>query len=186
MHRAELIGVVVGHEESYVILSTVRTTKPGFLSNQSRTNVMLSRCKKGMVLVTNKVFVQQSARRTLLGKLAEAWGQFTGSKTAWIDWRHVLDNYATLPGSPAPRAVNKPLQAKGSLQATSPQSIKAGPATASSLQALPLKHYTVPGAKRPSASTASASLHENLAHLRLGTATASPRCIPKARSVDQR
>ncbi|RPD58076.1 hypothetical protein L226DRAFT_430012, partial [Lentinus tigrinus ALCF2SS1-7] len=62
-----------GHEAAYVIVSTVRTTGAGFLKSLNRMNVMLTRCKAGMVLVTNRIFLCNAGRDTLLGKLAQRW-----------------------------------------------------------------------------------------------------------------
>ena len=42
-----------GNEADHIIVSIVRTTDPGFMKNQRRTNVMLSRCKKSMMICTN-------------------------------------------------------------------------------------------------------------------------------------
>ncbi|RDX43224.1 hypothetical protein K466DRAFT_472187, partial [Polyporus arcularius HHB13444] len=62
-----------GHEAAYVIVSTVRTTRAGFLKSLNRMNVMLTRCTTGMVLVTNRNFLCTAGRETLLGKLAQRW-----------------------------------------------------------------------------------------------------------------
>ncbi|KAJ7104047.1 P-loop containing nucleoside triphosphate hydrolase protein [Mycena belliarum] len=48
-----------GNEDDYVILSVVRTENIGFLAEQRRVNVMLSRCRKGMVICTNRTFLQE-------------------------------------------------------------------------------------------------------------------------------
>ncbi|KAJ7475941.1 P-loop containing nucleoside triphosphate hydrolase protein, partial [Mycena latifolia] len=67
-----------GNEDDFVILSTVRTEKIGFLAEQRRVNVMLSRCKKGMVICTNRTFLQGVAKDSLVGLLASEIGP-----TAW-------------------------------------------------------------------------------------------------------
>ncbi|KAI0737249.1 AAA domain-containing protein, partial [Daedaleopsis nitida] len=64
-----------GHEAPYVIISTVRTTGPGFLRSLNRMNVMLTRCKAGMVVVTNRRFLTGPGRETLLGGLAQRWAR---------------------------------------------------------------------------------------------------------------
>ena len=87
-----------GHEAPYVIVSTVRTTRPGFLCMLNRMNVMLTRCNTGMVLVTNRRFLNDAGRDTLLGKLARRWN---GSSNAWIDALELSDRRASLPGAPA-------------------------------------------------------------------------------------
>jgi AAA domain len=73
-----------GNEDDYIIISVVRTDKIGFLREDRRANVMLSRCKKGMVLCTNKHFVQDLAKSTLVGKLAATMGP-----KAWLSSREV-------------------------------------------------------------------------------------------------
>ncbi|KAJ6576605.1 P-loop containing nucleoside triphosphate hydrolase protein [Mycena vulgaris] len=66
-----------GNEDDYVILSTVRTEKIGFLAEVRRVNVMLSRCKKGMVICTNRTFLQGAAKDSLVGLLASEMGEST-------------------------------------------------------------------------------------------------------------
>jgi superfamily I DNA and/or RNA helicase len=61
-----------GNEEDHIIVSIVRTGSPGFMKNQRRTNVMLSRCKESMMICTNRGFLQnKGVARTLIGKLAK-------------------------------------------------------------------------------------------------------------------
>jgi superfamily I DNA and/or RNA helicase len=61
-----------GNEADHIIVSIVRTSAPGFMRNQRRTNVMLSRCKKSMMICTNRLFLQhKSVARTLVGRLAK-------------------------------------------------------------------------------------------------------------------
>jgi superfamily I DNA and/or RNA helicase len=78
-----------GNEDDYIIVSLVRTVKVGFLSNQRRTNVMLSRCKKGMVLCANKSFLtgNPKASKTLVGKLAAEW---MAAGAEWVEWSDLL------------------------------------------------------------------------------------------------
>ena len=64
-----------GNEEDHIILSIVRTTSPGFLTNERRTNVMLSRCKKSMLILTHRGFIQGPAALTLVGRFAEEHAQ---------------------------------------------------------------------------------------------------------------
>jgi len=47
-----------GNEEDYIIISLVRSRELGFLNNLRRTNVMLTRCKLGMFIVTSKQFLE--------------------------------------------------------------------------------------------------------------------------------
>ncbi|KAJ7170748.1 P-loop containing nucleoside triphosphate hydrolase protein [Mycena crocata] len=63
-----------GNEADHIILSLVRTEKIGFLAEKRRVNVMLSRCKKGMRICTNRAFVEGKAKETLVGLLAREMG----------------------------------------------------------------------------------------------------------------
>ncbi|KAI0712797.1 hypothetical protein C8T65DRAFT_544864, partial [Cerioporus squamosus] len=59
-------------------------------------NVMLTRCTAGMVLVTNRNFLSNFGRDTLLGKLAQRWGT---RRDVWIDPPGLADRSASLPGA---------------------------------------------------------------------------------------
>ncbi|KZT00794.1 uncharacterized protein LAESUDRAFT_665317 [Laetiporus sulphureus 93-53] len=74
-----------GNEEDHIIISIVRSEKIGFLSNMRRTNVMLTRCKKSMLICTSRAFLQHKAKASLIGKLADEWGD-----DAWLTWQDVL------------------------------------------------------------------------------------------------
>ncbi|KAI6168014.1 P-loop containing nucleoside triphosphate hydrolase protein [Pisolithus thermaeus] len=69
-----------GNEAEHIIISMVRSDKLGFLANQRRTNVMLTRCKKTMAICTSQAFVQGPAATTLIGQLASALGP-----KAWVN-----------------------------------------------------------------------------------------------------
>ncbi|KAG2139120.1 P-loop containing nucleoside triphosphate hydrolase protein [Suillus bovinus] len=70
-----------GNEEDHIIISLVRTQGVGFLKNSRRTNVMLTRCKKSMIICTNRDFVTKGeAAGTLVGKLA-----LTMGPDSWLD-----------------------------------------------------------------------------------------------------
>ena len=75
---------ILGNEEDYIIVSVVRSDKLGFLANARRTNAMLSRCKRGMVVCANREFLDGKAKATLIGKLSAEW------KDGWISWRDAL------------------------------------------------------------------------------------------------
>ena len=60
-----------GNEEDYIVVSVVRTSSPGFMTNKRRTNVMLSRCKKGMMILTRRGFLEGTTIKTLIGQFAE-------------------------------------------------------------------------------------------------------------------
>ncbi|KAI0042714.1 hypothetical protein FA95DRAFT_537798 [Auriscalpium vulgare] len=99
-----------GHEADFIIASSVRTEKTGFLSSQFRMNVMLSRCKCGMVLVTNRAFIEnpRTGAKTLLGRLAGHWQSFAGTYGPWVSKESVEAQEADLPGVRGP---NRPLEA---------------------------------------------------------------------------
>ncbi len=63
-------------------------------------NVALTRCRKGMVVVTGKRFLQGMGQSTLLGKLCRTWSR--RHDTCWIDWKVMLNNSGALPGLPTP------------------------------------------------------------------------------------
>ncbi|KAI6042874.1 P-loop containing nucleoside triphosphate hydrolase protein [Pisolithus marmoratus] len=69
-----------GNEAEHIIISVVRSDKLGFLANQRRTNVMLTRCKMTMVICTSQAFIRGPAASTLIGQLATALGP-----QAWVD-----------------------------------------------------------------------------------------------------
>ncbi|KAH8926765.1 hypothetical protein BT69DRAFT_936292 [Atractiella rhizophila] len=58
-----------GQECDYILISVVRTEKVGFLKEAKRSNVMLSRLKKGMVIVTNRGFCEGAGKHTLVAQL---------------------------------------------------------------------------------------------------------------------
>jgi len=60
-------------------------------------NVALTRCKKGMVIVTHEGFLEGAGRNTLLGQLSRAWSQCSNT---WINWKAMLNNDTKLPGLP--------------------------------------------------------------------------------------
>jgi hypothetical protein len=61
---------------------------------------MLTRCKVGMVIVTNRVFVRTTgAQFTLLGELAQHWVKLRGGVNTWIDWKDVAERKADVPGA---------------------------------------------------------------------------------------
>jgi len=70
-----------GNEDDHIIVSIVRTKAPGFMKNQRRTNVMLSRCKRSMMICTHRGFLQnKSVGKTLVGKFAKE----HVPKTGWV------------------------------------------------------------------------------------------------------
>ncbi|KIK52409.1 hypothetical protein GYMLUDRAFT_1028835, partial [Collybiopsis luxurians FD-317 M1] len=67
-----------GNEADYVLISVVRSNRTGFLNSRNRTNAMLTRCRKGMVIVSSRLFLRGVARWTLIGRLCEYWAMQEG------------------------------------------------------------------------------------------------------------
>ncbi|OSD06570.1 hypothetical protein PYCCODRAFT_1422789 [Trametes coccinea BRFM310] len=74
-----------GNEKDFIIVSLVRSNGLGFLADYRRTNVMLTRCKRGMYIVTSWQFVCEKASSTLVGRMAAAWGD-----DIWVNPEHIL------------------------------------------------------------------------------------------------
>lgn len=83
--RSVLKSYYLGNEADYVILSVVRSEKIGFLKDTRRTNVMLTRCKRNMIILTNRRFIEGVASSTLIGRLAKACGR------SWIETQSVVN-----------------------------------------------------------------------------------------------
>ncbi|KAF7357132.1 Nucleoside triphosphate hydrolase protein [Mycena sanguinolenta] len=94
-----------GNEADYVLVSVVRTEAPGFLRSLNRMNVMLTRAKKGMIIVTSSSFLRSDGAQTLLGRLARYWETY--QPELWIDWRRIADGTADLPGLPGTLSLGK-------------------------------------------------------------------------------
>ncbi|KAF8969177.1 P-loop containing nucleoside triphosphate hydrolase protein [Flammula alnicola] len=73
-----------GNEDDYIIVSLVRSKKLGFLNDKRRVNVMLTRSRKGMIICTNRKFIEGPAANTLVGKLLKSLGDST-----WVEGRQV-------------------------------------------------------------------------------------------------
>lgn len=74
----------LGNEDDYIVVSLVRTKKLGFLDDQRRVNVMLTRCKKGLIICAKRSFVEGPAQDCLVGRLAREIGPLT-----WLSGRDV-------------------------------------------------------------------------------------------------
>jgi hypothetical protein len=105
----------------------VRTDRPGFLQSLERMNVMLSRCKKGMVVVTNRDFLVGSGSKTLLGKMSRHWSSIAG-RDIWISWRDVMNGCVDLPGVNAPNPPDEVAQIADSLPRLALGTIASSPA----------------------------------------------------------
>lgn len=73
----------IGNEEDYIIISLVRSRDLGFLQDKRRMNVMLSRCKRGMVIFTSKAYINKYAGpgKSLVGELISSYYE----DGAWIE-----------------------------------------------------------------------------------------------------
>ncbi|TFK45822.1 hypothetical protein OE88DRAFT_1639267, partial [Heliocybe sulcata] len=69
-----------GNEDDYIILSLVRTQDIGFLKDLRRTNVMLTRCRRGMFICTTRAFMIGAGSKTLVGQMIAEFGE-----DAWLD-----------------------------------------------------------------------------------------------------
>ncbi|KAG2367897.1 AAA domain-containing protein [Suillus spraguei] len=58
-----------GNEEDYIVISLVRSMALGFLADLRRINVMLTRCKKGMIICTSEKFMKRTGHKSLVGSL---------------------------------------------------------------------------------------------------------------------
>ncbi|KAK0502242.1 AAA domain-containing protein [Armillaria luteobubalina] len=74
-----------GYEADFVLVSVVRSKAPGFLRSDQRMNVMLTRCRQGLVVVSSRKFLLGSGKSTLVGKLARgrAWTENTAVIEQW-------------------------------------------------------------------------------------------------------
>lgn len=59
---------------------------------------MLTRSKKGMVVVTKRSFAKGQARKTLIGELVVQWESANGNADVWTDWKDVSDGKAVMIG----------------------------------------------------------------------------------------
>ncbi|KAF5342579.1 hypothetical protein D9611_001793 [Ephemerocybe angulata] len=72
-----------GNEEDYIIISLVRSQGLGFLDNLRRTNVMLTRCKRGMFIITSRKFMAGVGGDSLVGELLDELEKDLGDKV-WL------------------------------------------------------------------------------------------------------
>jgi AAA domain len=111
--RTLLTGIChSGNERDYIIISLVRTSQTGFLTNVNRLNVLLTRCKKGMVVVANRDFLHTIGCNILVAKFAAHWKYLHGETATWVNSQKVAEGSADLPGAPGPNR-ERGLQATG-------------------------------------------------------------------------
>lgn len=78
-----------GNEADIVLVSVVRGREPGFLRSDQRMSVMLTRCRRGLVIVSSRGFLSGPGQSTLVGKLARG--------RSWIEWTAVAEQRVNLP-----------------------------------------------------------------------------------------
>ncbi|KZT04826.1 uncharacterized protein LAESUDRAFT_629734, partial [Laetiporus sulphureus 93-53] len=61
-------------------------------------NVMLTRCQRGMVIVTNKRFLENGGKDTVMGEMTRYWMRRWG-QLVWTDPYMIMNRFAELPGS---------------------------------------------------------------------------------------
>ncbi|KAF7970074.1 hypothetical protein HWV62_25050 [Athelia sp. TMB] len=64
-----------GNEDDYIIISTVRSSDLGFLKSMRRTNVMLTRCKRGMFICSSRAYLEGDGSESLVGEMAAKFGE---------------------------------------------------------------------------------------------------------------
>ncbi|KAK0189354.1 AAA domain-containing protein, partial [Armillaria mellea] len=77
------------NEADIVLVSVVRGREPGFLRSDQRMNVMLTRCRRGLVIVSSRSFLSGPGESTLVGKLARG--------RNWTEWTAVAEQRVNLP-----------------------------------------------------------------------------------------
>ncbi|KAJ7734738.1 P-loop containing nucleoside triphosphate hydrolase protein [Mycena maculata] len=73
-----------GNEEDFIVISLARSFALGFLENFRRTNMMLTRFKKGMFIVSSWAFLRGPAKDCIIGKLSSHVGDI-----AWLNMKEV-------------------------------------------------------------------------------------------------
>lgn len=81
------------------------------MSSINRLNVLLTRCKRGLIVISQKDFVQRAG-----GLLQGLWFSLE-PYDPWVNYEDVLAGYEPMPGSPAPNTRPPP-----SPEATAPRS----------------------------------------------------------------
>jgi len=78
-----------GNEADNIIISLVRSRGLGFLDNERRMNVMLSRCKQSMLICSSKRYLSlQDVRDTLVGDLATRC-EAVNKEVSWVSMEDV-------------------------------------------------------------------------------------------------
>ena len=75
-----------GNEDHVIVISVVRSKAVGFLSSLRRTNVMLTRCQRGMYIVSSRAFLEGKGANSLVGEMAAELGKRPG---AWLTLKEI-------------------------------------------------------------------------------------------------
>ncbi|KAH9068366.1 AAA domain-containing protein [Lactarius deliciosus] len=75
-----------GNEDHVIVISLVRSKALGFLSSVRRTNVMLTRCQRGMYIVSSRTFLLGKGADSLVGKMAAELGK---RPNAWLTQKDI-------------------------------------------------------------------------------------------------
>jgi len=78
-----------GNEADNIIISLVRSWGLGFLTNERRMNVMLSRCKQSMLICSSKKYLSiPDVRDTLVGDLASRC-EAVNAEVSWVSMQDI-------------------------------------------------------------------------------------------------
>jgi len=78
-----------GNEADNIIISLVRTRGLGFLSNERRMNVMLSRCRQSMLICSSREYLSHpEVRNTLVGDLASRC-EAVNQEVSWVSMQNI-------------------------------------------------------------------------------------------------
>ncbi|KAJ7227297.1 P-loop containing nucleoside triphosphate hydrolase protein [Mycena pura] len=87
VYNVDSFQVFLGNEEDFIIISLVRSMSLGFLQNLRRTNVMLTRCKRGMYIVTSQAFLHNGVGKdSIVGELSKYVGDI-----GWLEMKDIED-----------------------------------------------------------------------------------------------
>lgn len=170
----------LGNEADYILISVVRSTGPGFLISRNRVNTMLTRCRRGMIVVTKRAFTKMwNVQETLLGNLVDHWRDSYGREMeCWKDWKTVAEGKADMPGCPPRSLIIKtevPNPVRSLFCGSSPPTpqLDSTSSTDSKSSVTSSRHaslFSSPLSARPSQSTStSLSVHENIPSLQKQT-----------------
>jgi len=91
--RVRTVDSIQGQEAEFVIISTVRTNGLGFMKNEKRMNVALTRSKAQMILVhSGSLFMTKAGRNTLPGRLLA----YFFNRAPALSYRDVISGMKTI------------------------------------------------------------------------------------------